>query len=259
MEQAQWLVLSLGKGTRDYAWSPDSKTIAFKQKTVEESKRISNTLHTFNVKTKQSTLLKTDVPGHGFLRWADRGIEVKSVVPVKNRETGSFEIVNKVFDVSDEEFRQSNDPIVYYDQIDNKHFVIVEDGNGNVLSKTGGYILPIMSPKNDKFLATRSARTYVLNLSGEILTNLGYADNEMWSEDGELIIYQIGEAGGWHGQTLIGSEIFVINIDGTDKNQLTHTPDIIEMKPHWSGNASKITYFDESTGKIFVSVLEYEE
>jgi hypothetical protein len=40
---------------------------------------------------------------------------------------------------------------------------------------------------------------------------------------------------------------------------LTETPNIVEIRGQWSEDVSKITYFDESTGKIFVSELEYEE
>ncbi|MCH7612074.1 MAG: hypothetical protein IIB95_00930 [Candidatus Marinimicrobia bacterium] len=198
-------VLPHGKDSRQYIWSPGSKTIAYRLNTWEKGIRISADLHTFDIQSKHSSLLKEEIPPFRFARWTNEGIEaIRGITRQKNKEREFVKpAITKIINVTSGELRQSNNPIVYHDQIDNKHFVIVEDG--------------------------------------------------------ELIIYQIGEAGGFHGQTLIGSEIFVININGTDKNQLTHTPDIIEMKPHWSGSSLKITYFDYLTGTIFVSELKYKE
>ena len=251
-------VLPRGKGTQDYAWSPDSKLIVYKLKTGRETKRMNTTFHIFDLETKQSRILKPDVPRYGRIRWTDRGIELKSPVPIRNRETRSVESFNKVLDASTGELRQSNEPIVYFEQADNHNYIIVDDGRGNTILRKKDYYLPLMSPKKDMLLAGHSpdGHTHVLNLEGKIIADLGLADSEQWSFNGKLIIYQIPKEDGWDGQEIVASEIYVINADGSGKNQLTHTPDIIEMDPQWSGDALKITYFDGKTGRIYVSELE---
>ena len=249
-------VLPRGKEVRDYIWSPDSKMIAYQRSRIEGGKRWIDIM-IFKTANKETDVLKKKIPPFGFTYWTSGGIKVKRGLPhQKSKERESVKAMNKIIDVSSKEFKKSNEPIVYYDQIDLKHFVIVEDGNGNVLSKTPGYILPLMSPTKDKFLAVRQ-HTYVLSLFGEILADLGVAENRIWSKDGQLILFQIVEYGGWHNQVIVGSELCVINVDGSGKNHLTDTPDIIEMYPHWSDDTSKITYYDDKTHRIYVSELEY--
>lgn len=252
-------IIPRGKGVDDYVWSPDSRKIAYDVRSFKDRKR-SSELHIFEIDKKESKKIKEKDWPFTLTRWNYTGIKVTRKRTIKTQKPPLLETLNLSFDQMTNDFVQSNEPFVYFyfDMENIQHVVVVKDGNGNVLSKIPGYILPVMSPKNDKFLASHpdDGHTYVLSLSGEVISDLGHTVNEAWSENGRLIIYQIAEYGGWEGQVLVGSEIYVINGDGTGKNQLTHTPDINEMLPQWSNDMSKISYYDYNTGRIYVSELE---
>lgn len=250
-------VVPEGKGIFKQVWSPDSRNLAFDIMVFKERKRRME-LHVFDTVTKESRILREIGWPFELRSWTEEGIETQRKRPRPDRK--GLEEVNLMFDVRQGDFKVARQPFTYdYQNREEKGtFVVIEDGLGGVLSRIPGYILPKMSPQKDRILAARSARTYVLNLSGEVLADLGRAVSEVWSEDGEMVIYQISQAGGWHGQVLVASEIYVINADGTGRNQLTNTPDVIEVRPHWSRNGLKATYYDDATGRIFVAELEYE-
>lgn len=249
-------VLPPEKGTNQYIWSPDSKSIAYERSRLEGGRRWIDII-IFQANTKEITLFEEKIPPFRFTSWKREGLEVKrGLLHQKNKEREPIKAMNKIVDISTRELKQSDEPIVYHHQVDLRNVIIVEDANGNVLSETPGYILPIMSPIKDKFLATRG-HTYVLNLSGDVLADLGDSDRARWSADGRLVVYEISEWGGWHNQARVASEIYIVNADGTGKNQLTNTPDIIEVEPHWSENNLKITYYDYATETIYVAELEF--
>lgn len=252
-------ILTKEKYTHKYVWSPDSKQIAF-DVFISEKGRKKMELHIYDIHSNTPSMIRDKGRPFRLTQWTNEGIEVKRKIKIENQKKG-LKTVKERLNIHLGSFELKKSPFVYpyYDQIDGGHFVIVEDGNGNVLSRTRGYILPIMSPQNEKFLATHSGRTYVLNLSGEILTNIGMADEEQWSPDGKFIVYEIPEYGGHDGQAMVASEIYIINADGTGENKLTDTENIIERKGQCSDGCQKITYFDQITGKIFVSELEYEK
>jgi dipeptidyl aminopeptidase/acylaminoacyl peptidase len=91
-----------------------------------------------------------------------------------------------------------------------------------------------------------------------------------WSPDGEWVLFQItrdhSHAPGDDRQhspdmlphlhndktnhQIVDSELWVIHRDGTQRHQLTNTPDVLESDPDWSVDGKSIVCRDERTGRL---------
>ncbi|NHZ85460.1 MAG: hypothetical protein GWP19_06225 [Planctomycetia bacterium] len=247
------------KGMYKYIWSPDSKQIAFDVFTSEKGRKKME-LHIYDIHSNTSSMIRDKGRPFRLTQWTNEGIEVKRKIKIENQKKG-LKTVKERFNIHFGSFELKKSPLVYFEQSDNRNYIIVDDGNSNILLKKPNYVLPLLSPKNDRLLTAvyRDGHTHILDISGSIVGDLGMADEEQWSPDGKYIIYEIPEYGGRDGQAMVASEIYIINADGTGKNKLTDTENIIERKGQCSDGCQKITYFDQITGKIFVSELEYDE
>jgi Tol biopolymer transport system component len=126
------------------------------------------------------------------------------------------------------------------------------------------YYYPILSPDGTKILASDFI---VLNLDGNELTNLNPGRQKIsndihigaccseWSPDSKRIVY-ISEMDNDSTQQIIGADLYIVNIDGSGRTQITNTPNEIELDPEWSPDGTKIACWSENTNKIFVVKLK---
>jgi Tol biopolymer transport system component len=118
------------------------------------------------------------------------------------------------------------------------------------------YIWVSISPQQDKLLFTVPGKgTYISDLQGNILVDLGYANAPVWSPNGKYVAYMVDKDDGYQ---VTSSEIFVASADGKNKYQITNTSDISEMYPNWSQSGSKLT-FNSTDGEIFIAELRIEK
>ena len=146
---------------------------------------------------------------------------------------------------------------VYIDDVDSK-LKIIDLSTGKVRSvipnQKSFVHKPILSPDNSLILANISDDMLVFSASnGRLITNLGKGSTGGWFPDGKSIVYTVTED---DGHAILGSDIFVVNIDGTNRRQLTNTEDILEDDPSFSTDGSKITYSDLKSGRIYISNIE---
>jgi len=134
--------------------------------------------------------------------------------------------------------------------------VLVNDGdNETVLQPLGEkfYLWPSVSPDGTKLLFTVAGLgTFVSDLNGNILAELGYANAPQWSPNGNWIVF-MREYDDGHRYT--GSEIYLIKPNGSGFTQLTKTPDIIEMYPQWSHSGKQIVCAGLN-GSLYLITLE---
>jgi Tol biopolymer transport system component len=118
------------------------------------------------------------------------------------------------------------------------------------------YIWVSISPQEDRILFTVPSKgTFISDLKGKILVELGYANAPKWSADGNFIAFMVDKD---DGHQITGSEIFVATADGKQKFAITNTADIAEMHPNWSQSGNKLV-FNSVNGEIFIAELNIEK
>lgn len=117
----------------------------------------------------------------------------------------------------------------------------------------GSYLWSSLSPDKSKILFTFMGKgTYVTDLDGNILLELGYANAPKWSSDGKWIAYMDDKD---DGERVTSSEIFLLSSDGKEKIQLTNSKEIHEQFPEWSPTMNAIVCHTND-GKIIYLSLE---
>jgi dipeptidyl aminopeptidase/acylaminoacyl peptidase len=116
------------------------------------------------------------------------------------------------------------------------------------------YSFPKLSPDGRKLTCiNHRGHILVLDTDGNLLADIGGGEWEQWSPDSKQIVYAVTKESEFY---IEGSELYVINADGTGKVQLTNTPDVIETSPSWSPDGRAITCKSLRTGKMYVIKLK---
>ncbi|MFH1851946.1 MAG: hypothetical protein ABIA75_06340 [Candidatus Neomarinimicrobiota bacterium] len=117
------------------------------------------------------------------------------------------------------------------------------------------YLWPSVSPDSNRLLFTVAGMgTFISDLDGNILVELGQANVPSWSPDGKWIVFMrdIDD-----GHLITASDIYIANADGSSVMNITSTPNIIELYPNWSHEGSKIVCSTDD-GAIYLINLEWK-
>lgn len=142
-------------------------------------------------------------------------------------------------------------PVAY---IENSKIALYVDGEKRILSPLGegNYIWPSVSPDGQKLLFNLAGKgTFVSDLKGNIISDLGYANYPSWSRDGKWIVFMEDYDDGYQITT---SEIGVVSSDGTSRYQITESSDRIELYPTWSPSSDEIVFHTDK-GEIYKLTL----
>ncbi len=230
-----------------YKWSSDSKSILTRVAKYEDLKRY-NAVKVFNVDSDQSSQLTDYKSMMPYLpEWTEG--DAKVLLPTRD----NFEIY------------LTGKPKLQYRNNSEKSFflkddkIIAEDATTNKLDyfepiKDAQYINFSISPDRTKIVfEVMGGNIFVMNVDGTNLTDLGKGNRPRWSSDSGKLIYMIAED---DGQDYTGSDIYTINIDGTQKINLTNTRDRIEMNPSFSPEGKKIVFDVINDGSIYLMNIE---
>ncbi|MEA1986914.1 MAG: hypothetical protein U9N76_05440, partial [Candidatus Marinimicrobia bacterium] len=184
----------------------------------------------------------------------------RNLLPPKLNKNGdiNFVINNELKSIQKTSLKKNSalkNSIEQFVNIDNTKIALHKNGTTKILDpiENGNYIWPEISPDGDKLLFNDvNSGTYISDLDGNILVELGQMNYPKWSPDGSWICYMIDED---DGHRFTKSEIYVISSDGKNKFQLTNTETQIEMYPSWSPDSKKIVYHNLS-GNIFIMNLK---
>jgi len=140
--------------------------------------------------------------------------------------------------------------------VENSNLVLYKGGKRKVLNPLGegNYIWASVSPNGSRLLFTLvGVGSFVTDLNGTVLTELGYAHFPQWSKDGNWITFMKDYD---DGEKVIDSELYVASADGKTIVNITNTKDVYEMYPQWSkiGNA---IYCNSTEGIIYKIELKF--
>ena len=117
------------------------------------------------------------------------------------------------------------------------------------------YLWPSISPDGTKLLFTvAGGGTFISDLDGNIINELGYANAPSWSPDGKWILFMRDTDDGY---TFTGSDIYLANAGGGTEINISKTQNTIELYPSWSHDGQKIVCSTD-TGAIYLINLEWK-
>lgn len=148
--------------------------------------------------------------------------------------------------------------------VDNESIVFINDSKivyqSGSLKKTlaplgeGNYIWPSLSPDGKYLLFTKAGKgTYVSDLNGVVLYDLGKANYPVWGKEGNWVVFMEDKD---DGQNIISSDIKIISLETLQIFNLTNTSDVIEMYPDYCAAADAVV-FHTLTGKIIKLNLKF--
>jgi len=127
--------------------------------------------------------------------------------------------------------------------------VIAPQGEGN-------YIWSELSPTFDKLVYSKTGGgTFVSDLQGNIISELGFVHAPHWSPDGEYLVYMKDLD---DGVQYTDSEIWIVSYDGLNSWKITDTPEKIEMYPQWAPDGMHVIYHT-LRGEIIETTIEIVE
>lgn len=141
--------------------------------------------------------------------------------------------------------------------IQDSKIILAENNSRKVLQPRGegNYIWPSLSPDKAKLLFTFAGKgTYVSNLEGTVLKNIGYANYPSWSPDGNWVVFMkdIDD-----GVRIISSDIYIANLNTGKYFNLTLRRDDISIYPKWGASNAEV-FYNTINGQIRKIKLKYE-
>ncbi len=236
-------------------WSNDSQSLLCRVAKYEGMKRL-NAVKIFNIETNESFNLTDYKTKMSYLpNWADgdskvilptdNGIEVYNTGKLKNQNIPKSELTAIL---------QNNQLVIYNSLTKQENILNPLINHPDFINKNLRFINVSTSPDQSKVVfEVVGGNLYSMNIDGTNLVDLGKGYRAKWSSDSKKLVYMISEDDGY---TITKSDIFIINADGTEKRNITNTPDIIEMNPCFSPDMKQVVFDVLNDGSIYLLNIE---
>ncbi len=211
--------------------------------TIIKNRRRYHSLIEYNLKQRNEKIIENEVRNLSVPR-----ITKESVVFYRKNDELKF-LKNRL--AKSEDLKK---PLVY---IENRNLILVHNGIKKKLNPLGNgiYLWPSLSPDGQKVLFTLGGKgTFISDLNGNILVELGYANYPKWSPDGKWILFMRDKDNGYD---YTESDLYVSDKDGRETFKLTDTKNEIEMFGEWSPDGTEIV-FHNNRGEIYLLKLKIE-
>lgn len=227
----------------EYQFTDDGNKVFYRTDTFLNGKKYSD-IKSFNFLTNKSELLesrKRNLSTPKILKSGDCIFKIDADITVNNKlkQTTQLNIIPQ-------------DTMLFYSD---NNLILLINGERKVFNPlgNGSYLWASFSPDKSKILFTFMGKgTYVVDLDGNILLEVGYANAPKWSPDGKWIVYMDDKD---DGVKIISSEIFVLSADGKEKIKLTDSKETHEQFPEWSPSMNAMVCHT-ADGKIVYLSLE---
>jgi len=150
--------------------------------------------------------------------------------------------------------RTTNVPLVF---VENSDLMLQKDGVKKILNPlgNGNYIWASLSSDNSKILFHFAGKgTFITDIAGNVLHELGKANAPQFSPDGKYVTYMYDVD---NGDRVLDSKIFVYSLASGEKSELAGGTDLIAMYPTWSSDGKKIA-FNTIDGLIYIIELKID-
>ncbi|MBN2092348.1 PD40 domain-containing protein [candidate division KSB1 bacterium] len=233
-----------------FCWSNDSREIACRLIKSTPHQRL-KAIKIFDIQTGLNRLVTDFRSGTGFPAWIDNDQKIcfmdNEKLRIVNTERNSKNFLQK-------DSKMTEDVILLETNGRLLLFASHKEIQTIVVNPESRLLNAQLSPNKQKLtFEMANARIYVMNLDGTEMIDLGPGSHPKWAPDGENIVYYISKD---DGERIIESDLFMTDIRGEQKYQLTQTDDRIEMHPNWSPDGNKIIFDEYETGIIYLIELE---
>ncbi len=232
-----------------FSWAADSKEIAFRSTILLDGEKY-YFISKVSVSTGQVQKLSEPARDVQPPDWSyfERGKYV-SFISGSQRINTTRVIAKSPFNFSKIADQSNVNNILYFHE--DNIWIMYETGNQQQLTFNVGFD-PIWSPDRTKIVYSHWDTLVVVTPNSTNKVVLGRGIKPSWAADSKKIVYHISTD---DGHVITGSDLYIINADGTERIQLTDTPNEFEVEPCWSEDGQRILYRSEITGQIYVLVL----
>ncbi len=140
--------------------------------------------------------------------------------------------------------------------IENSDLVLYKNGERKVINPKGegNYLWASVSPNGNELLFTFAGKgSFITDLTGEVISELGYAHYPQWSNDGKWILYMKDYD---DGEKVIESDLFVYSTASGSEYKITDTKNAHEMYPVWTKSNNNV-YCNSTDGIIYKIELKF--
>lgn len=227
----------------EYQFTDDGSKVFYRTDTFLDGKKYSD-IKSLDFRTNKSELLesrKRNLSAPKILKSGDCIFKIDADITVNNKlkQTTQLNVIPQ-------------DTMLFYSD---NNLILLINGERKVFNPLGdgSYLWSSFSPDKSKILFTFMGKgTYVSDLDGNILLEVGYANAPTWSPDGKWIAYMDDKD---DGVKIVSSEIFLLSVDGKEKINLTDSKEIHEQFPEWSPSINALVCHT-ADGKIIYLSLE---
>ncbi|NJO91711.1 MAG: hypothetical protein HC831_24155 [Chloroflexia bacterium] len=221
-------------------------------------------IYIIDLENKNLVTEVTDEEKAGFeAKWAQNGetIKYQSRKQTSISKTFNYNLKSKSHSLAVSTFKSVATGIDDQQELSVKYNLkrrMVEASYGektwDITKEQGSYYDFVISPDKTKVLIHKNdGRMYIYALDGSgLLYCLGNGLCQSWTPDGKYLVYFISYDNGYY---TTESDIYLSKVDGSKKWRLTNTEDKIEKWPHLSEDGSKLTFYDMTSDRIYISNL----
>ncbi len=244
------ILTSLGVGYM-FQWSADGKEILVRDtrwlENTNEIKRY-HAAWAVNIKTGTTTRMSHDTEYMQPAAWRYTG-GIKSIVaPDAKVLKANLTPMSKTMAAQLSANAQANTSFIT--DFENLYIVDVL-GNKKVLN-AGPSFCPVLSPDGKKVAFNQMDDICVINIDGTGKKVLGRGFNPSWVNN-DQILFELTDDDG-HQYT--AGELYIMNINGSNRKALTKTNDLIEMNANVSPDGNKVIFTSFTDGQIYIADLK---